>query len=122
VNKELVMQTWVAHGKNSGENYVTNFSNKHSSHMSSKGFFRIEDSFESPKHGTSLALEGLEKGINDNAREREIIMHAADYVSEKFIEANGRCGRSYGCPALSKEDMQKALQLLKSGSLLYIHS
>jgi hypothetical protein len=122
VNKELVMQTWVAHGKNSGEYYVTKFSNKISSHMSSKGFFRIEESFESPKHGTSLALDGLEKGINDNAREREIILHAADYVSEKFIEENGRCGRSYGCPALSKEDMQKALQLLKPGSLLYIHS
>lgn len=121
-NKELVLQTWVAHGKNSGENYVTQFSNKMSSHMSSKGFFLIDETFESPKHGTSLALDGLEKGINDKAREREIIMHGADYVSEKFIEENGRCGRSYGCPALSKEDMQKALQLLKPGSLLYIHS
>lgn len=121
-NKEIVLQTWVAHGKNSGENYVTQFSNKMSSHMSSKGFFLIDETFESPKHGTSLALDGLEKGINDKAREREIIMHAADYVSEQFIEENGRCGRSYGCPALSKEDMQKALLLLKPGSLLYIHS
>ncbi len=121
-NKEIVLQTWVAHGKNSGENYVTQFSNKMSSHMSSKGFFMIEESFESPKHGTSLALDGLEKGINDKAREREIIMHGAEYVSEQFIEENGRCGRSYGCPVLSKEDMQKALQLLKPGSILYIHS
>jgi L,D-transpeptidase catalytic domain len=121
-NKEIVLQTWVAHGIRSGENYVTKFSNKVSSHMSSKGFFMIEESFESPKHGTSLSLNGLEKGINDKAREREIIMHAADYVSENFIEENGRCGRSYGCPALSKEDMQKALLLLKPGSLLYIHS
>ncbi len=120
--KEIVLQTWVAHGKNSGDNFVTQFSNKMSSHMSSKGFYLIEESFESPKHGTSLALDGLEKGINDKAREREIIMHAADYVSEAFIEDNGRCGRSYGCPALSKEDMKKALQLLKPGSLLYIHS
>lgn len=121
-SKEIVLQTWVAHGKNSGENYVTQFSNKMSSHMSSKGFFLIEETFQSPKHGTSLALEGLEKGINDKAKEREIIIHAADYVSEEFIEENGRCGRSYGCPALSKEDMLKALQLLKPGSLLYIHS
>ena len=120
--KEIVLQTWVAHGKNSGDNFVTQFSNKMSSHMSSKGFYLIEESFESPKHGTSLALVGLEKGINDKAREREIIMHAADYVSEEFIEDNGRCGRSYGCPALSKDDMKKALQLLKPGSLLYIHS
>ena len=120
--KEIVLQTWVAHGKNSGGNFVTQFSNKMSSHKSSKGFFLIEETFESPKHGTSLALDGLEKGINDKAREREIIMHAADYVSEEFIEDNGRCGRSYGCPALSKDDMKKALQLLKPGSLLYIHS
>ncbi len=120
--KEIVLQTWVAHGKNSGDNFVTQFSNKMSSHMSSKGFYLIEESFETPKHGTSLALDGLEKGINDKAREREIIMHAADYVSEEFIEDNGRCGRSYGCPALSKDDMKKALQLLKPGSLLYIHS
>ncbi len=121
-SKQIVLQTWVAHGKNSGDNFVTQFSNKMSSHMSSKGFFLIEESFESPKHGTSFALNGLEKGINDKAREREIIMHGANYVSEEFIEENGRCGRSYGCPALSKEDMQKALQLLKPGSLLYIHS
>lgn len=121
-SKEIVLQTWVAHGKNSGDNFVTQFSNKMSSHMSSKGFYLIEESFESPKHGTSLALDGLEKGINDKAREREIIMHAADYVSEEFIEDNGRCGRSYGCPALSNEDMKKAIQLLKPGSLLYIHS
>ncbi|MFN0190304.1 MAG: murein L,D-transpeptidase catalytic domain family protein [Bacteroidia bacterium] len=120
--KEIVLQTWVAHGKNSGDNFVTQFSNKMSSHMSSKGFYLIEETFESPKHGTSLALDGLEKGINDKAREREIIMHGANYVSEEFIEENGRCGRSYGCPALSKEDMQKALQLLKPGSILYIHS
>ena len=122
IKKEIILQTWVAHGKNSGDNFVTQFSNKMSSHMSSKGFYLIEESFESPKHGTSLALDGLEKGINDKAREREIIMHAADYVSEAFIEDNGRCGRSYGCPALSKEDMKKAVQLLKPGSLLYIHS
>lgn len=121
-SKEIVLQTWVAHGIKSGENYVAKFSNKISSHMSSKGFFLIDETFESPKHGTSFALNGLEKGINDKAREREIIMHAADYVSEAFIEDNGRCGRSYGCPALSKEDMKKALQLLKPGSLLYIHS
>ena len=120
--KEIVLQTWVAHGKNSGDNFVTQFSNKMSSHMSSKGFFLIDETFESPKHGTSFALNGLEKGINDKAREREIIMHGANYVSEEFIEENGRCGRSYGCPALSNEDMKKAIQLLKPGSLLYIHS
>ena len=120
--KEIVLQTWVAHGKNSGDNYAHKFSNTMSSHMSSKGFLMIGETFESPKHGTSFALEGLQKGINDRARDREIIMHGADYVSEAFIEANGRCGRSYGCPALPREEMKKALEILTPGSILYIHS
>ena len=120
--KEIVLQTWVAHGKNSGDNFANKFSNTMSSHMSSKGFLMIGETFESPKHGTSFALEGLQKGINDKVRDREIIMHGADYVSEAFIEANGRCGRSYGCPALPREEMKKALEILKVGSILYIHS
>jgi len=120
--KEIVLQTWVAHGKNSGDNFANKFSNTMSSHMSSKGFLMIAETFESPKHGTSFALEGLQKGINDKVRDREIIMHGADYVSEEFIEANGRCGRSYGCPALPREEMKKALEILKAGSILYIHS
>ncbi len=120
--KEVILQTWVAHGKNSGDHFALHFSNKEASYMSSKGFFSIGEEFISPKHGPALLLEGLEKGINDNARAREIIIHGADYVSESFIEAHGRCGRSHGCPALPGEEMAKAIRLLPPGSLLYIHT
>lgn len=90
--------------------------------MSSPGFYKIGEEFISPKHGDALMLEGLDKGINDQARSREIIIHGADYVSAEFIRSQGRCGRSHGCPALSRQDMQTALQLLKPGSMLYIHT
>ncbi|MBL7923968.1 MAG: murein L,D-transpeptidase catalytic domain family protein [Bacteroidia bacterium] len=120
--KEVNLQTWVAHGKNSGDQYALNFSNTNASHMSSRGFFRIGEEFISPKHGPALLLEGLEKGVNDRARMREIIIHGADYVSEDFIETHGRCGRSHGCPALPREEMAKVIRLLPPGSLLYIHT
>lgn len=121
VKNRLLIQSWVAHGRNSGEDMAVHFSNENSSNMSSSGAFLIGASFRSPKHGDAFLLEGLEKGINNNARMREIILHGADYVNEAFIEANGRCGRSLGCPALSPEVMQQVTGLLQPGSILYIH-
>lgn len=118
----ILLQTWVAHGRNSGDRFARNFSNTPSSLMSSPGLYRIGETFISPKHGQALMLEGLDKGVNDNARSREIIMHGADYVGERFIEEHGRCGRSHGCPALPREEMIKAIQLLPPGSLLYIYN
>lgn len=119
---EVLLQTWVAHGKNSGELYARSYSNTPESHQSSKGLFKIGSKIMSPKHGESLLLYGLERGVNDKALEREIIMHGADYVSEAFIRQQGRCGRSYGCPALPREDIHKAISLLPEGSLLFIYS
>lgn len=117
---QVLMQTWVAHGKNSGDRETVSFSNQVSSLQSSLGFYRIGQQFESPKHGPAILLDGLEAGLNDKAREREIILHGADYVSEEFIEKHGRCGRSHGCPAIPREMMSAALELLTPGSLLYV--
>jgi hypothetical protein len=121
-SRTVVLNTWVAHGKNSGMNMATTFSNKPESYMSSPGFYMVNNTIISPKHGESLLLEGLEKGINDNARRREIIIHGAEYVSENFIKNNGRCGRSFGCPAVPVNEMSQVKQYLSGGALLYIYS
>jgi hypothetical protein len=76
----------------------------------------------SPKHGNALLLDGLDPGVNGRAREREIIVHAADYVSAAFIAEHGRAGRSWGCPAVSQEAMAQLLRTLPAGSLLYVHA
>lgn len=119
-NKELVFQTYVAHGRNSGAEMATRFSNKISSYQSSLGFYKTANTYHG-KHGFSLRLEGLEPGINSNAFKRAIVMHAADYVSESTIQSLGYLGRSLGCPAIAKEFNRPIINLIKDGSLLFIY-
>ncbi len=121
VNGRLLFHTLVAHGKNSGLNIAKIFSNTSNSLQSSLGFYTTGEPYLG-KHGYSLRLDGLETGINDHARERAIVIHGAPYVSEDFIEAYGRLGRSWGCPALPTQLAGKIIELIKNGSCLYIHA
>jgi len=111
----------VAHGKNTGNNMATRFSNVNGSLQSSLGFFKTNEKYTG-KHGLSLRLDGLEKGINDHARARSIVIHSAAYVSNDFIRKYNRIGRSFGCPALPVDGYQEALKLLDNEVLLFIHS
>jgi hypothetical protein len=120
-NHKLLYQTLVAHGKKSGYLNATKFSNKYGSHKSSLGFFRTGNSYNGIR-GYSLQLEGLEKGINDNARQRGIIIHGANYVDDRLANGNGVIGRSWGCPAVSKKLSKEIINLLKGGSLLFIYA
>ena len=120
-NHKLLYQTLVAHGKKSGYVNATKFSNKIGSYKSSLGFFRTGNSYFGIR-GYSLQLEGLERGINDNARLRGIIIHGANYVDERIVNGNGVIGRSWGCPAVSKKLSKEIINLLRGGSLLYIYA
>ncbi|MBE9485395.1 MAG: murein L,D-transpeptidase catalytic domain family protein [Bacteroidetes bacterium] len=120
-NEKLLYNTLVAHGKNSGVHYAEDFSNKNRSLMSSPGFYTTAETYFG-KHGYSLKLDGLEKGINDHARDRLIVIHGADYVSEDFILKYDRIGRSWGCPALPLHLTEEVINMIKEGSCLYIHT
>lgn len=119
--KKLLLNTYVAHGRNSGDEFAKKFSNQNASYQSSLGFYRTRGTYQG-KHGLSLKLHGVEKGINDRAMERAIVMHGADYVSESFIANTGRLGRSLGCPAISMADHKKLIQLLHHDAGLFIFS
>ncbi len=116
----ILMNTFVAHGMNTGEEFATTFSNATSSLKSSLGFYSTGEIYNG-KHGLSLKLDGLEKGVNDNARDRGIVMHAADYVSTSFIKNNNRLGRSQGCPAIPEELTPQIIQMIKNKSCLFIY-
>jgi hypothetical protein len=120
-NQKVLYHTFVAHGKNTGANMATKFSNNKGSNQSSLGLYRTGESYQG-KHGYSLRLDGLENGFNDNARSRAVVMHSASYVSESFIKRHGRLGRSWGCPAVPVEFSEEIIDLIKGGSCLYIYA
>ena len=119
--KKVIHKSLVAHGKNSGWDIPTSFSNRINSLQSSLGFFLTGETYIG-KHGLSLKLDGLERGINDNARKRYIVIHAAEYVSESFIAKIGRLGRSFGCPSLPIKDFTEVIDIIKDKSLIFIYS
>ena len=117
--KRVEHKSVVAHGRNSGGEFARHFSNEEGSFKTSLGFYRTAETYRG-KHGLSLRLDGLEKS-NNKARERAIVIHAADYVSQNFIQKFGRLGRSLGCPSLPKEGYDQIVETIKEGTLLFIY-
>ena len=118
--RELVYEELVAHGQGSGANMATEFSNDDESHQTSLGLFVTRDTYVG-KNGYSLRLDGLDRGVNDRARDRAIVMHGAPYVSEAFVKANGRLGRSWGCPAISAAVARQMIDRVKGGGLVFAY-
>ncbi|CCZ69156.1 MAG TPA: murein L,D-transpeptidase catalytic domain family protein [Candidatus Phocaeicola caecigallinarum] len=119
--KKMLFSSVVAHGKNSGNIYATSFSNEDGSHKSSLGFYLTESTYQG-RNGYSLLLEGLEKGINDRARQRAIVMHGAAYANPSVIRNGGRLGRSFGCPAVPQKLCRPIIDAIKGGSVMYIYA
>ena len=118
---KVVFNTYVAHGMNSGKEYASKFSNTPESNQSSLGFYETMDTYNG-KNGYSLHLQGLEKGINDNADSRAIVMHGAEYVNENLIQSQGYIGRSWGCPAVPERLHKPIINKIKNGTCLFIYS
>jgi hypothetical protein len=118
---ELIFNTYAAHGRNSGTSVATKFSNKENSYQSSLGFYITGETYNG-KHGTSLRLQGEEKGFNDNALARGIVMHSASYVDEDIVARQGYIGRSQGCPALPGNIYKDVIEKIKNGSCLFLYS
>ena len=117
----MLFNTYVAHGQNSGKEFANRFSNAPESFQSSLGFYETSETYQG-KNGYSMHLTGLEKGINDKADQRAIVMHGAPYVSENYIHSQGYIGRSWGCPAVPEKHNKPIIDRIKNGTCLFIYA
>jgi len=118
--KKVLYKTFVAHGINSGEEYATSFSNQEESCKSSLGFYVTRKTYYGV-NGLSLRIEGLDKGFNDNAYKRSIVIHGASYVSLHILHKYGVMGTTFGCPAIPSEVSDEIIPLVKNGSCFFIY-
>ncbi len=121
IHQKILFHTYSAHGKNSGNLYARSFSNIKGSFQSSLGFYLTGSTYYG-KNGYSMYLDGIEKNINNMAKERAIVMHGAWYATEKFIHDHGRLGRSYGCPAVPPRIHEDLINTISDKTVLFIYS
>ncbi len=119
--KKLVFNDYVAHGQGSGSEYAKAFSNTTNSHQSSLGFYVTAETYHG-KHGLSLRMHGMDEGFNSAAYSRAVVVHGADYVSKSFINGQGRLGRSWGCPAVSRDLAPKLINLIKDRTVMFVYA
>jgi hypothetical protein len=119
-NGELLLNTYVAHGRKSGMEYARSFSNKANSHQSSLGFYITRNQYYG-ENGLSLRLDGIDKGFNDKALKRNIVVHGSEYANDDFLNTNSFLGRSYGCPAVPEGDIENIVNTIKEGSCFFIY-
>ena len=120
---EVLFNEVTSHGRGSDTNhdgYLDTISNTSESKQTSVGLYRTAEVYTGI-HGRSLRLDGLEKGFNNNARERAIVIHGADYAGDSFVQKHGKAGRSFGCPAVSNEVSDKLISTIKDGTLMFVY-
>ena len=118
--QRLLFAEWVAHGRNSGDNLTTRFSNREGSFMTSLGAFAAQETYMGG-NGYSLRLRGLEPGFNDRARERAIVIHGAPYVNPLAAKLQGRLGRSLGCPAVRPQVARQLIDSIRDGTFVFAY-
>jgi len=118
-NLRVLLNTYVAHGRNSGLEFAEKFSNKVESLQSSLGFYVTKQTYFG-KHGLSLRLSGLDRGFNDNAEKRAVVVHGAPYIGENRADA-AYMGRSFGCPAVPQAQSTQVINLIKNGTCLFMY-
>lgn len=119
-NRRLLYRTFVAHGINSGEEFASSFSNRPESCKSSLGFYVTQRTYTGI-NGLSLRIEGVDKGFNDNAGKRAIVIHGASYVSQRILHKYGVMGTTFGCPAVPTEMSSQIIPVVKNGSCFFIY-
>jgi L,D-transpeptidase catalytic domain len=119
-HRKLLYRTYVAHGANSGEEYAHSFSNRPESHKSSLGFYVTRSTYFG-SNGLSLRIDGIDRGFNTMANQRNIVIHGACYVSERILHKYGMIGTTFGCPAIPTEMSRQIIPLLKNGSCFFIY-
>jgi hypothetical protein len=119
-NNKVLFNTWVAHGKNSGEVNSNSFSNNPSSLKSSLGVFLTSETYDG-HNGYSLRVQGLEEGVNDNAYRRSIVFHGADYANPQTAKQLGRLGRSWGCMAVGRQVIKPLVDTIKNQTLVFAY-
>jgi L,D-transpeptidase catalytic domain len=120
VHKRVLLNTYVAHGRNSGEEYASRFSNTNDSHQSSLGFY-VTGSTYSGEHGLSLRMNGMENGFNNNAAMRNIVVHGAGYIGAGYLRSANYAGRSWGCPAVPDNQKETVIGMIKNGTCFFIY-
>lgn len=120
-NSRLLFNTFVSHGKNSGNEFATSFSNYDNSNKSSLGFMLTGDTYNG-KAGFCMRLNGMEPGINDHVKSRGIVLHGSRFVNEDVMSARGTIGRSLGCPAVPFGIHFRIIDAIKGGSCFFINS
>lgn len=119
-NKKILYKTFVAHGINSGEEFASSFSNQDESCKSSLGFYVTRKTYYGV-NGLSLRIDGMDKGFNDNAYRRSIVIHGAPYVSQRILNKYGVMGTTFGCPAIPTDVSEEIIPLMKNGSCFFIY-